>query len=160
MKEHPTLKGYFVTEDGRVFNCNKLMGKSGGGTYTVIDYDNPKELKGYNLNGYKFFSISGRSVGGYRLVAETYIPNPKNLKEVNHIDRDKTNNNVSNLEWLTKKDNLADAHAKKYKLKTPTDETIEVYNLRRWCQENSVNEGHLWGRGKSKGFTLLGTVQS
>jgi hypothetical protein len=160
MKEHPTHKGYFVTEDGRVFNCNKLMGKSGGGTYTVFDYSNPKELKGYNQKGYWFFSIRGRSIGGYRLVAETYIPNPNNLPEVNHIDKDKSNNHVSNLEWITKEENLIDAHAKTHKLKTPTGETIEVHNLKKWCKENSIHECHLWGRGKSKGFTLLETVQS
>jgi hypothetical protein len=160
MKEHPTHKGYFVTEDGRVFNSNKLMGKLGGGTYTIIDCSNLKELKGYDLNGYHFFSIRGRSVGGYRLVAETYIPNPNNLAEVNHIDRNKNNNHVSNLEWISKKENLADAHAKTYKLKTPTGEIIEVHNLKRWCQDNSVHECHLRARGKSKGFTLIEIVES
>jgi len=160
MKEHPTHKGYFITEDGRVFNCNKLMGKSSGGTYSVVDYKNPKELQGYDLNGYRFFSIKNRSVGGYRLVAETYIPNPNNLEEVNHIDRNKSNNHASNLEWITKKDNLADAHAKTYKLKNPNGEIIIVTNLRRWCKENSIHESHLWGRGKSKGFTLIETFQS
>lgn len=160
MKEHPTHKGYFVTEDGRVFNCNKLIGKSGGGTYTVIDYDNPKELKGSDNNGYLFFCIAGRTVGGYRLVAETYIPNPDNLPQVNHIDKDKTNNHISNLEWVSAQRNIEHSHSKSYKLKSPTGETIEVYNLRRWCRENSIHEGHLWGRGKSKGFTLLETSQS
>lgn len=41
----------------------------------------------------------------HRLVAETFIPNINNLETVNHIDNDKLNNNISNLEWMSREEN-------------------------------------------------------
>ena len=42
----------------------------------------------------------------HRLVAKAFIPNPDNLKEVNHKDGNKDNNQVSNLEWCTRSQNV------------------------------------------------------
>ena len=42
----------------------------------------------------------------HRMVAESFIPNPNNLPEVNHIDEDKSNSLVTNLEWVTKSGNM------------------------------------------------------
>ena len=71
---------------------------------------NPPVLK----NGYKLASLcrNGKSkrVLLHRLVAKAFLPNPNNLLQINHIDGNKQNNNVNNLEWVTAQENIIHAY--------------------------------------------------
>ena len=76
----------------------------------VIETKEEKYLKLTNDRGYEkiILSLNGKRYLKYihRLVAEAFIPNPNNYKEVNHIDSDPSNNCVENLEWCDRKYNL------------------------------------------------------
>lgn len=111
MKELKDFPGYFVSEDGRVFSGWKKKRKPNGyGSFYVIDRINVVELKqGWARDYLKInLSVNGKRITKtvHRLIAETFIPNPQNKPQVNHIDGNKSNNNVKNLEWVTGSENL------------------------------------------------------
>jgi hypothetical protein len=95
---------YLVSEDGKVYNS--LSGK---------------ELKSYpNKNtGYMTIVLSNgikpKACYVHRLVALVYISNPLNFPEVNHKNHIRSDNSVSNLEWVTKKQNIQHAYSNKEK---------------------------------------------
>ncbi|BDZ79129.1 NUMOD4 domain-containing protein [Claveliimonas bilis] len=83
---------YKVSNLGRIWSCRykKCMRKN--------------LCKGYERVNLKKDGIE-KTMQVHRLVALAFLPNPQNKPEVNHIDENKENNNVDNLEWVTSKEN-------------------------------------------------------
>lgn len=101
MKEIPFATKYLVSEDGQVFSK-----KPDGTTVpkkSQVDTSRYHRISLINDDG------KNKKYLVHRLVAITYIPNPDEKPEVNHIDGDKMNNCVSNLEWVTRSENLKHA---------------------------------------------------
>ena len=65
-------------------------------------------------NGYYYVDLQRegfkRKIPVHRLLALAFLPNPENKRTVNHIDGNKTNNSLSNLEWATDKENIQHAY--------------------------------------------------
>ena len=98
----------------RIFINNKPTRYMIGDDGSVFSEITNKMLKPFiNPSGYYLVDISleGKSYTRqvHRLVAIAFIPNPLRLETVNHIDGDKSNNDVSNLEWMTLGDNVRHA---------------------------------------------------
>lgn len=63
--------------------------------------------------GYREFTLGNSRYLHHRLLANAFIPNPHNLPEVNHLDGNKLNNALSNLEWVTTCSNIRHAFTNK-----------------------------------------------
>lgn len=66
----------------------------------------PKDLMMSGGSDYRLVYLDNKSLLVHRLVAEQFIPNPLNLPQINHIDGNKLNNHVSNLEWCDNRYNV------------------------------------------------------
>lgn len=156
---------YQVSNLGRVRNCDGLVMSqkpSKDGYVRILLYKDGKYKAEY----------------AHKLVANAFIPNPDNKPEINHIDANKSNNYVDNLEWVTRSENHHHAVAKglkpicptfkKYGADNPCSKPVLQYDMngnliREWksridaahyigCDPNSITRCINGVRKSCKGF--------
>lgn len=95
-------------------------------------------LKPHRVQGYLLAELFNRGAHKgkriHRLVAEAFIPNPDNKREVNHIDGDKHNNRVENLEWVTSSENQLHAAyvIKTHKMSVVLQKDLDGKPIKKW----------------------------
>ena len=93
---------YLIYEDGRVQNKTTKRFKSHLNPSKTNPYFSVMLCKNNKRKGFQI----------HRLIALHYIPNPENKEFVNHIDGNKLNNNIENLEWCSNIENLNSYYSK------------------------------------------------
>lgn len=102
-KDINDYKGYYqVSNNGRIRSLNRTITDSRGFRYKK---KGKVMITHKGKNGYIYISLKKNNITKtftiHRLAATHFIPNSLQLPEVNHIDENKANNNVGNLEWCT-----------------------------------------------------------
>lgn len=117
------------------------------GLYQISNYGNVRNAKtnkilksGLSSTGYYTVSLKGLSHSIHRLLAIHFIPNPNNKGDVNHINGIKTDNNLKNLEWVTRSENTLHGYwilGNHLKSVTQMDLEGNVLNIYRSIKEAS-----------------------
>ena len=135
MKQIYNYDNYMIDENGNIFNktTNKYLKGSIG------------------ENGYKYYRLSQdnhkKMYYAHRLVAEHFLNNPNNFPVVNHIDGNKLNNNINNLEWVTYSENT-----KHWK-----DNSNVIRRQTEYYQEDLPNE--IWKEFENYYVSSLGRIR-
>lgn len=128
---------YAITSCGKVWSYKRQkflkQGKKADGYYRVCLCKNGEK---------KYYYI-------HRLVAEAYLPNPDNKPQVNHKDENKEHNWVSNLEWMTAKENN---NYGTRTIRAATSKRVRVYceelnltfsSIKEAAQQTGINPGNI-----------------
>lgn len=125
------LKHYLINKDGTVYSKRTKR-------YIQTHLSNSGYLRVTLWNGNK-----GKHFSVHRLVAEAFIPNPENKPHVNHINGDKTDNRVENLEWCTRSENMQHAYNHNM-ISLPTTKVIQydknMKKIKEWVSITEIEQ--------------------
>ena len=110
-KKIPGFDGYYINIKGDIYsefqgNILKTFKRSKNSKYVCVVLQQGKKAKIYLL---------------HRLIALTFISNPNNYPEVDHIDGNSANNKIENLRWVTRKQNQNNPISSEKRKKAITD---------------------------------------
>ena len=102
-----------MIEEWKIYPKDERYEVSTYGNVRMIGKIEPRKTrlsnKGYNrINIYK--DGIHKTISVHIMVLETFVPNPENKPFCNHIDADRSNNNIENLEWCTQQENMSHAY--------------------------------------------------
>ena len=168
IEEWRDVKGYKglykVSSLGRIKTVDReIIQEKEGAEYKRVMKG--KILKPGLLNsGYEVIWLSKNGVVKahtvHRLIAESFILNPENKKDVNHRDGNKTHNHISNLEWVTRSENIQHSYdqltrkpkGRKIKCIETNEEFISIIEASKKMNINRHSINHvLSGRNKTAG---------
>ena len=109
-------------------------------------------LKPRNNDGYYRVLLNNKNKRIHRLVALTFLPNPDNKTDVDHIDRNRTNNVVSNLRWVSRSENCLNTKSRdrelfgiyyrekkqKYQVVLTIDRKLKSIGYRKTLEEATI----------------------
>lgn len=124
---------FYVSKEG------EIIGEENGKFYEIKPYLNKSNnWKHYNWSkGYYKFRYKGKMFNLHRVLAELFVPGWFRGAVVDHIDNDSTNNDISNLQWITWSENTR---------KMLRNETEEQKTLRYQHMSEAVKKGHAEGK--------------
>jgi hypothetical protein len=137
---------YQISNKGRVKRVPHTVMRNDNKPYTFTEMIlNPHTARGYKQ------AILTRdkkkySVMVHRMVAQAFIDNPQGKPQVNHIDGNKQNNDVSNLEWVTASENVRHAFSTNLRKPIAGNSKLTEDDVRYIKNLHSNRAGRKWGR--------------
>lgn len=129
---------YQISNTGKIKSLQRYVCSKNGSKQLIKEKIRKTSI---TTAGYEYVVLANKGKNKtllvHRLVAETFLPNPFNLKCVNHKDENKHNNNVSNLEWCNYEYNntYKDIHLRRNKDNTTRkviQYDLDMNEIKRW----------------------------